>query len=277
MACVRRRECRRVFFRYARTRGFFPWPDGFMCFLALLPIWYYGMELTPLSSFLLLLSACSMVRGQEETSTSQARRRKRPGRETPSTRNIISSLSLEEMRSHCQIPENIDIEFLDGPAESTIGEGNSAVHFPREQLVARLCFPVSSLIKQFLHFSGASPALIHPNVIWIMVGCSILNLLYQLDISLVEVYFIYTLKLAHGGQLSLSAQSPRLQFVTGLPDLPKTKAKGVILVRGPWYETSGSPDLPFTLNRTMGFPSVFKLWDLYVIFICPCTSILRIF
>ena len=46
--------------------------------------------------------------------------------------------------------------------------------------------------------------------------------------------------------------------------MPKTKAKGVILVRGPWYETPGSLDLPFVLNQSMSFPGVFKLWDLYV-------------
>ena len=57
---------------------------------------------------------------------------------------------------------------------------------------------------------------------------------------------------------------PRLQFVTGPPDSPKTEAKGVILVRGPWYETPSSPDLLFVLNQSMSFPSVFKLWDLYV-------------
>ena len=62
----------------------------------------------------------------------------------------------------------------------------------------------------------------------------------------------------------MSAQSPRLQFVTGLPDSPKTEAKGVILVRGPWHETPGSPNLPFTLNQSMSFPNVFKLWGLHV-------------
>ena len=62
----------------------------------------------------------------------------------------------------------------------------------------------------------------------------------------------------------MSAQRRRLQFVTGLPHSPKTKAKGVILVRGPWHETPGSPDLPFTLNRSMSFLGVFKLWGLYV-------------
>ena len=60
------------------------------------------------------------------------------------------------------------------------------------------------------------------------------------------------------------AQSPRLQFVTGLPDSPKTEAKGMILVKGPWHKAPGSPDLPFTLNRSMSFLGVFKLWGLHV-------------
>ena len=50
-----------------------------MCVLALLPFWYYGMELTPFSSILLLLSVCSMARGQKKTSTSQVGRRRGPG------------------------------------------------------------------------------------------------------------------------------------------------------------------------------------------------------
>ena len=207
----------------------------------------------------------------------QAGCRRGSGRDTPSARNIISSLSIQKLRSYCQIPDNIDIELPDGPAESTISEGDGAVYFTREQLAIGIRFPISSLIKQFLHFFRASRTLIHSNFIRILVECSVLNLLHQLDISLVEVYFIYTLKLAHSGRLSLFAQSPQMQFVTGLPDSPKTEAKRVILVRGPWYETPGFSDLPFTLNQTMGFPSVFKLWYLYVDFICRCTSIQRIF
>ena len=171
-----------------------------------------------------------MVRGREETSTNQVGHRRGPGRDTPSASNIISSLSMEELRSYCHIPDNIDLELSENPAESTIGKKDGAVYFTREQLTAELCFPVSSPIKQFLYFSRAPPALVHPNIIRILTKCSILNLLYQLDISLVEVFFIYTLKLAHGNRLSLSAQSPRLQVVTGLPNSPKTEAKGVILV-----------------------------------------------
>ena len=155
-----------------------------MCVLSLLPIWYYGMELTSLSSVLLLLSDCSMARGQDETSTSQAGRRRGPGRDKPSASSIISSLSMEELRSYCHIPDNIDLELPNGPAESTIDKEDDAVYFTREQLACGLRFPVWSLIKQFLHFSKAPPALIHLNIIRILTRCSVLNLLYQLDISL---------------------------------------------------------------------------------------------
>ena len=58
--------------------------------------------------------------------------------------------------------------------------------------------------------------------------------------------------------MSMSAQSPWLQFITGLPDLPKIEAKGLILVKGPWDEIPGFPDLPFDVNHMMSFPGVYK-------------------
>ena len=130
-----------MFFGYARTGWFFPWPSVFMFALALLHVWYYDMELTPISSVLLLFSACSMTRGQEETSTSQAGRRRGPRWDTP------SASSMEELRSYCQISGNFDIELSDRLVESTIGEGDDAVYFTWEQLVVGLRFLVSSLIK----------------------------------------------------------------------------------------------------------------------------------
>ena len=162
------------------------------------------MELIPVSLLLLLLFA-SMTRGQEETSTSQAGRRRGPSQNTPSASILISSLSMEELRSYCQIPNIINFELPDGPAESIINEEDSVMYFTREQFAVGLHFPILYMVKQFLHFSRVSPALIHPNVIRILTGCSVLNLLYQLDISLVEICFIYTLKLGHGGRLSMLA------------------------------------------------------------------------
>ena len=63
-----------------------------------------------------------MARGQEETSTSQADRKRGPTRGTPSTSNIISSLSMEELRAYCEIPDDIDVILSNGPAQNTVGE-----------------------------------------------------------------------------------------------------------------------------------------------------------
>ena len=91
------------------------------------------------------------------------------------------------------------------------------------------------------------------------MGCSVLKFLYQLDISLVEVCFIYTLKLGIGGQLSMLTHSRRLQVVTGIPNSPKTEVKEVVLVKGPWYETLGSLGLAFDLNQSLTFPGLSEL------------------
>ena len=101
--------------------------------------------------------------------------------------------------------------------------------------------------------------LIHPNVFLILMGCSVINFLYRLDILLVEICFVYTLKLGTDGQLSMSAHSPQLQFVIGLPDSLKVEAKGVVLVKGPWYEKPGSSGLPFDANQSL----IFQVWYVF--------------
>ena len=138
-----------------------------------------------------------------------------------------------------------------------MGEEGNAIYFTQEQFTVELHFPVSSLVKQFLHVSRALPALIHSNAIQILMCCSVLNLLYRLNISLLEIFFFYTLKLRTGGRLSMSAHNPKLQFVTRLPDSPKTEAKGVVLVRGPWYETLDSLGIPFNMNQSLVFLGLF--------------------
>ena len=89
------------------------------------------------------------------------------------------------------------------------------------------------------------------------MGCNVLNLLYRLDVSLVEICFVYMLKLETRGRLSMSAHNLRLRFVIGLPDSPKTEAKGVVLVRSPWYETPDSLGLPFDVNQSLVFAGLF--------------------
>ena len=165
-------------------------------------------------------------------------------------------MSMEELRFLCRVPDGINFELSNEPTISTVGEADNVIYFTRKQFVAGLRFHVSSPVKQFLHVTWASPALIHPNVFMILMGCSVLNVLYQLDISLVEICFIHILKLGTGGWLSMLVYSQRRQFVTGLPDSPKTEAKGVILVGGPWYETTGSLGLPFDINQSLTFPGL---------------------
>ena len=164
---------------------------------------------------------------------------------------------MEELRTYCEIPNNIDLELMENPEESTLGGEHNAVFFTREQLVAGIRFLVPALVKQFLYFTRPPLALIHPNTILILTSCSVLNLLYQLELSLVEICFIYALKVGQGCRLSMSVRSARLQIVNGLPYSPKMEAKGALLVRGPWEETPGSHMLPFRVKRSQSFPSVY--------------------
>ena len=156
----------------------------------------YGLGLIFGFFFFFFLSTCRMARGQEETSTSQAGRKRGPALGTPSASSIISSLSMEELRVYYEIPYDIGLELLEGEAMSTHGEEHNAVCFTREQLAAGLRFPVSALVKQFFHFTRAPPAYVHPNTIRVRTRCCVLNHLYQLDLSLVEVFFAYTLRIS---------------------------------------------------------------------------------
>ena len=165
-----------------------------------LGFWHlHYFKVLKLIPFFFFWFACSMTRGQEETSTSQVRCKRETRRESPTTNSLVAVMSIEELISFCQVPIDISMELSDRAAGSTIGGVDNVVYFTREQFATKLCFPISSLVNQFLHFTQAPPALIPLNVFQIFMGCSVLNFLYQLDISLVEVCFIYTLKLGIGG------------------------------------------------------------------------------
>ena len=174
----------------------------------------------------------------------------------PSTRNIIVSMTMEELKIYCEVPNDIDLWLMERTDESTLGGEHNGVFFTRENLAARLRFPIPAIVNQFLHFTRAPPAQIHPNVIRILIITCVLNHLYQLDLTLVELFIIYFLNVGLGGRMSMSVLNPRLQIVNGLPDSPKTEAKGALLVTGPWDETLGSPRLPFNVNRSQSFPGL---------------------
>ena len=165
-----------------------------------MPSYQLGIWLESNICFLFsLCSSCRMARGQEEISTSG-----HPGgrlRATPSVSSIISSLTMEELMAYCKVPDNIDLRFMERTDESTLGGEHNGVFFTREHLATGLRFPVPTLVKQFLHFTRAPPAHIHPNVIRILIRCCVLNQLYQLNLSLVELCIIYFLRIGQGGRM----------------------------------------------------------------------------
>ena len=100
---------------------------------------------------------------------------------------------VEELRLFSQVPINIRLEVANKTASLTIGGADNAVYFTREQFPVGLRFLFPSLVKQFLHFTRGPPVLIHLNVFQILIGCNVLKLLYQLDIFLVEIFFLFIL------------------------------------------------------------------------------------
>ena len=191
-----------------------------------------------------------MVRGREETSTSG-----RPGgrpREKPSASNVM----MEELKVYYEVPDDIDLRLMERVDDSTPGREHNGVFFTREHLASGLRFPIPAIVKQFLYFTRAPPALIHPNTIHILIGSCVLNLPYQLDLTLVELFIIYFLNVGSGGRMPMPVLNPRLQIVNGLPDSLKTEAKGALLVSGPWDETPGSPRLPFNVNQSQSYPGL---------------------
>ena len=73
-----------------------------------------------------------MARGQEETSTSHVGSRRGPSRESPIASNLVASMSVEELRSFCRVPDSISLEFSDEPTFSTVGEADNVFYFTWE-------------------------------------------------------------------------------------------------------------------------------------------------
>ena len=95
------------------------------------------------------------------------------------------------------------------------------------------------------------------------MGCSILNMLFNLDISLLEVLFVYIIKKGKKDIFSMFAHIPSLQLVTNLPDSNKGEVKGHILVRGPSVGLSEHPKKEFSPNYSL------KLSGRVALGVCP--------
>ena len=181
----------------------------------------------------------------------------------------IDKLNAKEFRDRFCVPNGVIVELLNEeelvPTEKA--EGN-AIIFSKEQFNAGLRFPHPALFKEFLHFSQIPPAFIHPNIVRVLMGCSIINMLYNLDLSLLEVLFVYSLKKGKNDIFSMSAHLPSLQLVTELSDSTKGGAKGHVMVRGAWAGLLEHPARPFSPNYSTVLPGKFACG------FCPAVTLL---
>ena len=144
----------------------------------------------------------------------------------------LDKLNVREFCERFCISNGVLVELMDGEVMTTEKSEDNAIIFTKEQFNARLRFPLPSLFKEFLHFTQIPPAYIHPNMVRVLMGCSILSMLFNLDFSQLEVLFVYSLKKGKNDIFSMVAHLPSLQLVTELSDSTKGGAKGHVLVRG---------------------------------------------
>ena len=106
----------------------------------------------------------------------------------------VDKLSVKEFREWFCIPNGVVVELMDGEVMSTEKAEDHAIVFSKEQFNDGLWCPLPSLFKEFLHFTQIPPAYIHPNIVRVLMGCNILSMLFNLDLTLLEVFFVYFLK-----------------------------------------------------------------------------------
>ena len=182
---------------------------------------------------------------------------------------FVDKLSVKEFRERFSIPNGVLVEFLDvEEVVSTEKAEGRVITFSKEQFNVGLQFPLPVLFKEFLHFTQIPPAFIHPNTVRVLMGCSILNMLFNLDLSLLEVLFVYSLKKGKNDIFSMAAHLPSLQLVTELPDSTKGGAKGYVVVRGAWAGLLEHPERSFSPNYSLVLPGTSALRVLSGIYLC---------
>ncbi|RVW83370.1 hypothetical protein CK203_038878 [Vitis vinifera] len=125
------------------------------------------------------------------------------------------------------------IELTDGEAVSTEKLKTTLSSFPMSNSMlgsgspSRHCSRNSFTSLRFLQLT------IHPNMVRVLMGCSILSMLFNLDLSLLEVLFIYSIKKVKNDIFSFVASLPSLQLVTSLFGLDQGGRQGSCAGQGP--------------------------------------------
>ena len=94
------------------------------------------------------------------------------------------------------ITNDIFVCLVNGDPTPTEKESHNVIFFNKKQFNAGLRLPFPSLFKQFLHFTKIPSAFIHLKVVRVLMGCNIMDMFFHLDLSLLEVIFVYTVKMS---------------------------------------------------------------------------------
>ena len=84
----------------------------------------------------------------------------------------VDKLNVREFYERFCIPNGLSVQLVDGKAVSTEKSADNAIYFTKEQFNVGLRFPLPSLFKEFLHFTQIPPTYIHPNIVWVLMGCT---------------------------------------------------------------------------------------------------------
>ena len=76
--------------------------------------------------------------------------------------HIVSSLTMEELRTYCETLDDIDLKLTDNPDESTLGGEHNAVFFTLEQHAVGLRFSMLTLLNSFCILPGHHQPLFIP-------------------------------------------------------------------------------------------------------------------
>lgn len=129
------------------------------------------------------LTQCSNMPTKRDTASSnEARQGGKSGwttvsSECPYLGKPIELLNKREFRNCLYFPNGISVQLVEGDLMPTEKVGYNVIYFTKEQFNAGLHFPIPSLFKQFLYYTQIPPAYIHPNIVWVLMGCNILNML----------------------------------------------------------------------------------------------------
>ncbi|RVW25989.1 hypothetical protein CK203_098048 [Vitis vinifera] len=118
----------------------------------------------------------------------------------------VDKLNVREFCERFCIPNDVSVHLVDGEAVSTKKSTDNAIYFTKEQFNDGLRFPLPF----------------------------VLSVLFDLDLSLLEALFIYSIKKGKNDIHSFVASLLSLQLVASMPDSTKGAARGHVLVKGLW-------------------------------------------